>query len=71
MTNLRYFQSQSWPFPNQLMLGFFADYAGGEIVCQASEIADADWFHYSELPMIPPASSISGQLIQHYINSLH
>lgn len=71
VTNLCYFQSQSWPFPNQLMLGFFADYAGGEIVCQASEIADADWFHYSELPMVPPASSISGQLIQHYINSLH
>ena len=70
VTNLRYFQSQSWPFPNQLMLGFFADYAGGDIVCQASEIADADWFHYSDLPMIPPASSISGQLIQHYIDSL-
>jgi NAD+ diphosphatase len=70
VTNLRYFQSQSWPFPNQLMLGFFADYAGGDIACDASEIADARWFHYSELPMIPPASSISGQLIQHCIATL-
>jgi NAD+ diphosphatase len=26
----RYFGSQPWPFPNQLMLGFFADYAGGD-----------------------------------------
>jgi NAD+ diphosphatase len=68
---LRYFQSQSWPFPNQLMLGFFADYAGGEIVCDLTEIADADWFHYSQLPMIPPTSSISGQLIQHYIETLN
>ncbi|GAB5449853.1 MAG: NAD(+) diphosphatase [Halioglobus sp.] len=68
--NLRYFQSQSWPFPNQLMLGFFAEYAGGEIVCDEVEIADAQWFHYSNLPMIPPVASISGQLIQHYIESL-
>jgi NAD+ diphosphatase len=70
ITNLRYFRSQSWPFPNQLMLGFFADYAGGEIVCDGSEIADAGWFHYSDLPMTPPVASISGQLIQHYIASL-
>lgn len=68
--NLRYFQSQSWPFPNQLMLGFFAEYAGGEIVCDHMEIADAQWFHYSKLPMIPPESSVSGQLIQHYIENL-
>lgn len=68
--NLRYFQSQSWPFPNQLMLGFFAEYAGGEIVCDEIEIADAQWFHYTELPMIPPVASISGQLIEHHIQSL-
>jgi len=70
ITNLRYFQSQSWPFPNQLMLGFFAEYAAGEIVCDQTEIADAQWYHYSDLPMIPPVSSISGQLIQHYIQTL-
>jgi NAD+ diphosphatase len=68
--NLRYFQSQSWPFPNQLMLGFFAEYAGGEIVCDPSEIADARWFHHRELPMIPPGASVSGQLIRHYIQTL-
>ena len=67
---LRYFQSQSWPFPSQLMLGYFAEYAGGDIVCDKKEIADAQWFHYRDLPMIPPTSSISGQLIQHYINSI-
>jgi len=68
--NIRYFQSQSWPFPNQLMLGFFAEYAGGEIVCDEREIAEAHWFHYKELPMIPPTSSVSGQLIQHYIDTI-
>ena len=70
VANIRYFQSQSWPFPNQLMLGFFADYAGGDIVCDPREIADAQWFHYRQLPMIPPASSVAGQLIRHYIQQL-
>ena len=64
---IQYFQSQSWPFPNQLMLGFFAEYAGGDIVCDEIEIADARWFHYRELPMIPPPSSVAGQLIRHYV----
>ena len=68
--NLQYFQSQSWPFPNQLMLGFFAEYAGGDIVCDPTEIADAQWFHYRSLPMVPPTSSVSGQLIQHFIHTL-
>ncbi|MEH6637270.1 MAG: NAD(+) diphosphatase [Halioglobus sp.] len=69
--NIQYFQSQSWPFPNQLMLGYFAEYAGGDIVCDQVEIADARWFHHTDLPMIPPVSSISGQLIQHYIEQLN
>jgi NAD+ diphosphatase len=68
--NLRYFQSQSWPFPNQLMLGFFAEYQGGEISCQPSEIADAGWFHYRDLPPVPPPASVAGQLINHYVNAL-
>ena len=67
---LRYFDSQAWPFPNQLMLGFFAQYAGGDIICDEKEIVDAQWFHYRDLPQTPPRSSISGQLIHSYIESL-
>ena len=54
--NIRYFHSQSWPFPGQLMLGYFADYAGGDIHCDPREIAEADWYHYRELPPVPPAT---------------
>ena len=31
--DIRYFGSQSWPSPSQLMRGYFARYAGGDIVC--------------------------------------
>jgi NAD+ diphosphatase len=65
--NVHYFNSQSWPFPNQLMLGFFAEYTGGDIVCEEEEIAEAHWFSPDKLPTIPPVHSISGQLIRHHI----
>jgi len=68
VTNLEYFGSQSWPFPNSLMLGFHADYAGGEIVCQDGEIADARWFTPGNLPQIPPKTAISGWLIQEFLD---
>lgn len=67
VTDPRYFGSQSWPFPNSLMLGFFATWSGGEIVIDGNEIADAKWFRADELPMIPPSMSISRQLIDRWV----
>jgi NAD+ diphosphatase len=67
VSNLRYFASQSWPFPHQLMLGFFVDYEAGDIVLDDAEITDARWFSYDNLPTIPPPTTLSGQLIQAFV----
>lgn len=64
IANIRCFGSQAWPYPNQLMVGFFADYAGGEITPQAGEIEDAGWFHRDRLPTLPHPSSIAYQMVQ-------
>ena len=61
---IRYFGSQAWPFPNQLMLGYFAEYEGGALRPDEEEIAEANWYHPRSLPPIPPPSSIAGQLIR-------
>jgi NAD+ diphosphatase len=66
--DIRYFGSQPWPFPNSLMIGFFANYAGGELKPDPSEIVDAKWFRRDELPMMPPPFSIARQLIDVWIN---
>ena len=65
---LHYHASQPWPFPGQLMIGFFADYAGGDIRVDAIEIAEARWFHYENLPDIPGEFALSGQLIRAFVN---
>ncbi|MDF1644338.1 MAG: NAD(+) diphosphatase [Pseudomonadales bacterium] len=70
VTNVRYAQSQSWPFPNNVMLGFYADYKAGEITPDGIEITDARWFHYKDLPNVPGNSAISGWLINNYIKQL-
>ncbi|MBS0449059.1 MAG: NAD(+) diphosphatase [Proteobacteria bacterium] len=62
--NLRYFGSQSWPFPHSLMLAFTAEWAGGEIVPQPDEIESAGWYPIDALPGIPPRFSIAGHLIR-------
>ncbi len=70
--NIKYFGSQSWPFPSQLMLGYHAEYLEGEITPDGEEIDLANWFHYKELPNVPTGNiSISGQLIESYIEKLN
>lgn len=68
--NLQYLGSQSWPFPNSLMLGFHAEYESGDIVLQEEEIADARWFHHSELPDIPGSVAISRWLIDAWLDEV-
>jgi len=63
ITKLRYFHSQPWPFPNSLMVAFFADYAGGTITPDPNEIEAADWFPLDALPILPEPISISRRLI--------
>jgi NAD+ diphosphatase len=69
--NIRYFGSQPWPFPNSLMIGFTGEYAGGTIHLEASEIAEADWFLPTNLPLLPPRISIARQLIDAYVARNH
>lgn len=68
--NLEYQGSQSWPFPNSLMLGFLAEFESGDIVCQEDEIEDAAWFDCDNLPNIPGKVAISRWLIDAYLARL-
>lgn len=64
--NLRYIGSQAWSFPNSLMMGFVADYDGGEILVQPEEITHAQWIDVSQPIMVelPVQGTIARQLIE-------
>ncbi len=66
--DIRYFGSQPWPFPDSLMIGFTAQYAGGEIRVDGTEISDAQWFSFDRLPKIPGKISIARRLIDWFVD---
>ncbi len=67
IANIRYVGSQCWPFPSQVMVGFLADYAGGEVKADGVEVAEADWFPEDDLPMSPGGKrSIARWILETY-----
>lgn len=69
ISTLRYFGSQPWPFPHSLMIGFTAEYAGGDVRVDGVEIEDAAWFSPDALPTVPPDISIARALIDASLGS--
>jgi NAD+ diphosphatase len=68
LSDIRYFGSQPWPFPHSLMIGFTANYAGGEIRLQEDELVEADWFSRNgPLPRLPGKLSIARRLIDNFL----
>ena len=64
--NLRYVGSQNWPFPAQLMAGFVAEYAAGDICVERHELEDARWFPVDALPELPTRRSIARWIIENF-----
>jgi NAD+ diphosphatase len=46
---IRFHGSQPWPFPQSLMLGFHAAWAGGEPSARDAELEDVRWFARDEV----------------------
>ena len=67
--NLNYKKSQSWPFPNSLMLAFEAEYESGDIKVDGDEIVKAKWFKKDEIIRYASDISISDWLIQEFIDN--
>jgi NAD+ diphosphatase len=66
--DIRYFGSQTWPFPHQIMTAFTARYGDGEVMVQASELDSAAWFDFHALPQIPPRLSIARRMLDAWID---
>ncbi|MDP3177148.1 MAG: NAD(+) diphosphatase [Spirochaetaceae bacterium] len=68
--NLRYRKSQSWPFPDSLMLAFTADWLSGEARPDGREIVELRWCGPDDLSGIPPLGSVARWLIDSFGDGL-
>lgn len=67
--DVEYVTSQPWPFPHSVMIGFTAKYKEGEIRIDKTELEDANWYHYKELPKLPSTITIARLLIDNFVES--
>lgn len=65
--DIRYFGSQTWPFPSNIMIGFTAEYAGGELAPDGDEVVESGWFGKDELPEIPRPGSIARKMLDAWL----
>ena len=78
--DVRYVASQPWPFPRSIMVGFVARATTSAIVCDPTELADAQWFTREQLQTfgswadpgegykLPRTDSIARHLIDQWIS---
>lgn len=68
---IKYFGSQTWPFPNSLMVGFTAEYEAGDVRPDGTEILRAGFFAPEEIRgmNIPDEASIARKLIEGFLVS--
>ena len=67
VSGIRYFGSQPWPYPSGLMVGFYADYAGGTLRLQRSELNKGGWYRRDNLPPIPGRLSMARMWLDAWI----
>jgi len=74
--HVKYLGSQPWPFPQSLMLGFYAEASSRDLTFHDNEIEDARWYSRKELIAaleskelkLPTPVSISYRLIEDWFN---
>ena len=65
--DIRYFGSQTWPFPSNIMIGFRAEYASGELTPDGEEVVESGWFDRERLPEIPRHGSIARAMLDAWV----
>lgn len=68
VSHIRYFGSQIWPFPSNLMVGFVADWVSGTPTPDGEEVVESGWFGRDNLPLLPNRISLARSLIDAWID---
>ena len=65
--NLKYFDSQPWPYPSGIMVGYTAEYESGIIKLQDEELNTGAFYDRDHLPELPQKLSIARRMIDAWL----
>lgn len=67
--NLRFYKSQPWVFTDTLLMGFYCELEGSDVITpQEDELAEAKWVSRSEIPNDFSPISLTGEMITQFQN---
>ena len=66
--NIRYYRSQPWGMAQDILVGFFCDYAGGELSIDTDELKTAQWVNREELELQPNDISLTNDMMKIFRN---
>ena len=69
--NITYYKSQPWPYPDSLLLGFYAEVDGNvEPILRDGELKEATWFKREDIPPIESDFALTSELMENFKKSL-
>ncbi|MCQ2551430.1 MAG: NAD(+) diphosphatase [Clostridia bacterium] len=69
--NITYYKSQPWPYPDSLLLGFYAEVDGDTTATlRDGELKEATWFKRKDVPDIESDFALTSELMENFKNSL-
>lgn len=64
--HLSYHESQPWPYPDRLLIGFHGHVSAGEIQLDERAFRQARFFTVDDLPLLPPPISMARRMTDWY-----
>lgn len=68
--NPKYFGSQIWPFPSNIMVAFTCEWESGELKPDGDEVVESGWFDRDHLPPLPRPGSIARRMVDAWVQQL-
>ena len=65
--NIEYYKSQPWPYPDSLLLGFYAEVDGNTVpTLRDGELGEATWFKREDIPAAANDFALTSELMENF-----
>lgn len=65
--NIRYYKSQPWPYPDSLLMGFYAQVDGDKTpILRDGELKEATWYKREDMPIADADFALTSELMENF-----